>query len=507
MPAEDAPLHDFVMVDRKAYPARGAVRAVPPLVNHRSGVTRESVPVERWAWQKEALEKWAAARYYGIIEAVTGSGKTYLAMEAWRRLVERHKHTYTLVVVPSITLQGQWYERLSQQFPEIRVARLGNGHDDTFAAGKICVAVVNSVVGVGREASEARLHGLFDHCRKFRENRSFLIADECHHYIDAEVFKRVRTLVSYDAVLALSATVGANFAIRGLGEIVYTYTFADAVRRGDLPPLTLLNVKCRLDTDERRKYDDLSDQIRSQITYLQRIYEEEFEQDEFSEDFWSVLRRIDREAGPDGEPAIRRLMITFFKRAGILYLARDKQSVARDLIGTLLGSPNRRKVIVFFERIASAEDGAAILELEAAKIFQDAIATVGLWTGVLHSELKDVERRRVIDEFRSNARGVLFVCRMLDEGFDVPDVDAAVLVASTKSKRQRVQRIGRVLRRGDGQKQPVVLTLFCEQTTDQFVVAADRELFGEDTTIETVTAAQAREFLQGHRRERKHGGV
>jgi superfamily II DNA or RNA helicase len=177
------------------------------------------------------------------------------------------------------------------------------------------------------------------------------------------------------------------------------------------------------------------------------------------------------------------------------------------LIGTLLGSPNRRKVIVFFERIASAEDGAAILELEAAKIFQDAIATVGLWTGVLHSELKDVERRRVIDEFRSNARGVLFVCRMLDEGFDVPDVDAAVLVASTKSKRQRVQRIGRVLRRGDGQKQPVVLTLFCEQTTDQFVVAADRELFGEDTTIETVTAAQAREFLQGHRRERKHGGV
>lgn len=492
-------MHDFIVVEGKAYPATGAVCEIAPSGADRSTARREAKPAEQWAWQKEALVKWADAGFHGMIEAVTGSGKTYLAMEAWRRLVERHKQTYTLVVVPSITLQDQWYERLTSQFPATRVARLGNGRNETFAHGKICVAVVNSVVGVGHGAPEARLHGLFEHCRNFRENRSFLIADECHHYVTGEVFQRVRTLVRYDAVLALSATVGEKFAIPGLGKIVYTYTFADAVRRGDLPPLTLLNVKCRLYPDEQRRYDDLGGEIRSQTTYLKHIYEVEFDEANVSEDFWNTLKRIDRQAGPDGDPAVRKLMILFFKRSEILYLARDKQSVAQNLIGTLLQSQNRRKVIVFFERIASAEDGAAILELKAAKIFQNAIATAGIWTGVLHSELKEVDRRRVIEAFRRETRGVLFVCRMLDEGFDVPDVDAAVLVASTKSKRQRVQRIGRVLRRGDGKKQPVVLTLFCEQTTDQFVIAADRELFGEATTIKTVSAAEAREFLRAQR--------
>lgn len=494
MPRTELVVQQFVVVDGKAYPASGPVDAVPR--GKPSNAQNPSAKSERWGWQKEALDRWSAAGHIGIIEAVTGSGKTFLAMEAWRRLLKRHSDTYTLVVVPSITLQEQWVVRLEENFPGKRIARLGNGHHESFRDGKICVAVVNSVVGVGRTAPEARLLSLFEHCRRHRDNRSFLIADECHHYIEAEVFKRVRTLVKYNAVLGLSATVGAHFQVQGLGKIVYSYTFADAVRRGDLPPLTLLNVRCQLHADERKQYQSLSDSIREQADYVQRLFAEEFAEDDFSsEDFWLTLKRLDRQAGPEGEPAIRKLMVLLFKRSAIVYQSREKQSAACTLIRDLLSSPQRRKVIVFFERIVTAEESAERVELEAAQNCRNEVAARGLWTGIIHSGLDDSERRAVLDEFRRAERGIFFACRMLDEGFDVPDVDAAVLVASTKSKRQRVQRIGRVLRRGDGKKQPVVLTLFCDQTTDHLVVAKDRELFGEQTTIHKLCVNEAQAFL------------
>lgn len=488
-------LQRFIISDHKAYPADGKACSIAP---ERSSTVAESTAATsaRWGWQRVALEKWEAAGRHGIVEAVTGSGKTYLAMEAWRRMAERHKQTYTLVVVPSILLQQQWHMRLRERFPDLRIALLGGGHKDSFKNGKICIAVINSVVGVGRSSDDARLHALFEHCRKFPENRSFLIADECHHYIHAEIFSRVRELVRYDAVLALSATVGESYQVKGLGKIVHSHTFADAIRQGDMPPLTLINVRCRLHEDEQRKHDDLTDSIREQLSYVQRFFAAAFDDSDLNDDFWQRLKAIDRAAGPDGEPAIRRLMVLFFKRTEVLHTAREKMRSAQHLVRAVLQSGKRRKVLLFFERIASAQDSAEAIALSSAKVLQLALATHELWTGVLHSGMDRVEREKTVAEFRQASHGILFTCRMLDEGFDVPDVDAAVIVASTKSRRQRVQRIGRVLRVGDGQKQPVVVTLFCERTLDADVVQDDRDLFGDETEIHSLTLGEAAAFIR-----------
>ena len=77
-----------------------------------------------------------------------------------------------------------------------------------------------------------------------------------------------------------------------------------------------------------------------------------------------------------------------------------------------------------------------------------------MWCRVLHSGLDQKERKSVLDEFRVNGVSALLTCRVLDEGLDVPQIDAALLVASTQSRRQRIQRIGRALRKGDGNKTP-----------------------------------------------------
>ena len=79
-------------------------------------------------------------------------------------------------------------------------------------------------------------------------------------------------------------------------------------------------------------------------------------------------------------------------------------------------------------------------------------------------------------------------CRVLDEGIDIPEIDAAILVASTQTERQRVQRIGRALRKGAGTR-PLIVTLYAEGTSDQNVVSNDDELFCGDATIYRERAA------------------
>ena len=57
-------------------------------------------------WQIEALAAWNAASRCGVIEAVTGTGKTFLGVLAAREQLERGGKV--VVLVPGKTLAGQW---------------------------------------------------------------------------------------------------------------------------------------------------------------------------------------------------------------------------------------------------------------------------------------------------------------------------------------------------------------------------------------------------------------
>jgi superfamily II DNA or RNA helicase len=158
-------------------------------------------------------------------------------------------------------------------------------------------------------------------------------------------------------------------------------------------------------------------------------------------------------------------------------------ALATDLI-RLLVQDGCKKVIVFFERIDSAEDVQEDVALETASKLRARIQeAMQIWCRVFHSGLQRAEREQVLVEFRANKQSALLACRCLDEGIDIPEVDAAILVASTQSRRQRIQRIGRTLRRGDGEKRPLIITLFCQETRDENVIQNDAEIFAGVATF------------------------
>ena len=71
---------------------------------------------------------WHRCGRRGVIEAVTGSGKTDVALTAIDDAVNRG--LFALVIVPSRVLMEQWHERLGRWMPDAEIGRLGDGYRD-----------------------------------------------------------------------------------------------------------------------------------------------------------------------------------------------------------------------------------------------------------------------------------------------------------------------------------------------------------------------------------------
>ncbi len=155
-------------------------------------------------------------------------------------------------------------------------------------------------------------------------------------------------------------------------------------------------------------------------------------------------------------------------------------------------------MLVFFERIAAADlVDDRIDQRAAAKLKARAPHSMPqLWCKVCHSGMNSTERETVLHEFRKNDTSALLVCRSFDEGIDIPEVDAAILVASTQSKRQRIQCIGRTLRRGNGNKRPIILTLYANGTSDGRVTEEDAKAFMDVATVHESNGKNAAAVLQ-----------
>lgn len=71
----------------------------------------------------------------------------------------------------------------------------------------------------------------------------------------------------------------------------------------------------------------------------------------------------------------------------------------------------------------------------------------GCTAAAVHSEHSADEREERMEVLRGGAGAALAAPQILDEGVDVPDADLGIVMASNRSRRQMIQRLGRVLRK------------------------------------------------------------
>ena len=356
-------------------------------------------------WQAEAVDVWAK-ELRGIARVVTGGGKTVFSYLCLEKFFAEHSDGRAIIVVPTVALLDQWFVDVcdATDLDESEVTCYSGGSRPE-RPSRINILVLNTARRVSRELSEL--------------SPTILIVDECHR---TGAIENSRALEGFhEAALGLSATpereADDGFESRIvpiLGPIIYAYDYLQARDDGVIVDFDLVNIQIALDGDDVNRLPILSE-------------------------------KRDRLVRRQGDPSeLQRLQEVASKK-----IAGSAEYAMRIPWAVKLALYHRgERVIIFHERVASLGR------------ITDLLAEFGQNSVAYHSHLSESHRRDNLRLFRRGMVNILVTCRALDEGANVPEANVAIVAHSTSSTRQRIQRLGRVLRPAPGKTHAVVYTLY-----------------------------------------------
>ena len=414
--------------------------------------------LELHPWQRSACDAWFDADYRGTIKVVTGAGKTVVALAIMERLQRFDPELRVAVVVPTIVLMNQWHQAILEHsnLPQHAVGRLGGGQCDTFDdSTRILIAVLAS--------ARKQLPPLLD---ADLARHLLLVGDECHRVGAPEMSRVLETRRAYS--LGLSATPERSEDLpddatdsrrRDFGPIVYEMTFAQAIELDVLPPFKIDHYGLSLTAEERRQYIMLSNSItdaRRELVNSSAAARKAGGGERLL--LWA--RRVSSRRGELG-PIASRFVNDTTRRKQLLYRAQSRTEATVALVRDALKTRSDARVIIFHESISEVIGLFVRLESE------------GLPTVMEHSELSAELRDKSLELFGDGIAQVVVSARSLIEGYNVPEADLGIVAASSSSPRQRIQSIGRVLRRhrGSGGEEKVsrVAVLYMHDTVDEAI--------------------------------------
>lgn len=427
------------------------MRASPPVGSSSRPPAHDELP-KLHAWQARALAAWRAAGSHGIVEAVTGAGKTRVALEA---LIEDIAAGMAgVVIVPTLDLMDQWSKILERSMTptgrRVRVGRLGGGSADSLRHHDVLIVT----------AASAARHELFDPRRE-----GILVADEVHHLgaetwslgLEEDFVHRLGLTATYEREdLGLEEFVTPYF-----GKIVYSLRYAEALKDGVIAHFRVLFAGCELLPTERAAYDDANEKAGR---YRARLINEYGLP---AEPFGRFMRAVQvaRASGEEGAGKFAGFYLSAFaKRRALLSEATAKFDLLADVAPAIKSAD---RTIAFANTKVAAHKVVEILGRR------------GVAGRVLTADMDLDERRGVFAGFEDGEHELVAAPKLLDEGVDVPSADLAIVLASSRSRRQLVQRMGRVIRPKPDGREARVLILFTEGTSEDPALGANEDFLDE----------------------------
>ncbi len=360
-------------------------------------------------YQEAALCSWDISGRRGIIALPTGGGKTRVAIGAILRT-----HVSTLILVPTRVLLQQWVSSLKTELG-IDAGILGDG---TREIQNLTVATFESAY-----RNMATLGDQFE----------LLIIDEVHHF-GHSVRDEALEMSMAPFRLGLTATPPEEqiwherMAVL-VGPMVYEMGLED-LRGRYLADFELLRLHVELNHDERL------------------LYEREIQS-------FRMIHQAFRDAAPQGtwKDFVFYASRTEAGRKGLTGLR-----VAQDL----LAYPQAKRQALSQILTRHLDDKVLIFTADTATAYL--IAKTHLLMP-LTSEISRKEREEAVRWFRENEISKMVSCQVLNEGFDVPDANIAVILGGRRGTREHLQRIGRILRWKEGQKAKIY-ELVCNRTIE-----------------------------------------
>jgi superfamily II DNA or RNA helicase len=404
-------------------------------------------------WQREAVRAWLAAGR-GTLEIFTGGGKSLVALACAEEAAAIVPDLRIAVVVPTEALARQWIDvfRRYSNVDESDVGLLGAGGNDSLADHRVLVCVLNSAAKkLPTQARDAQ--------------PLMLVVDECHR-AGAPTFAKVLDAPARFR-LGLSATPDRDeidddgeplefdeqLVGRSLGGVVYRFGLRDARAIGWLPDYEVHHHGLTLLPAERQEYEQLSRRIDEAADDLRDLGGE------------STRARQLQTRQDDVGRAARAYVALTSNRKDLLYRAAERGRVAVRIVSSAL-EVGERRVLLFHERVA-----------DAIALYETLSETLPMGVRLEHSKLSDGVRATALADFRTGDAPILVSVKSLIEGIDVPDADVGVSVAASSSVRQRIQSLGRVLRRRFDETAPTksaeMHLLYMTDTVDEVIYSKE----------------------------------
>jgi RNA polymerase primary sigma factor len=299
-----------------------------------------------------------------------------------------------------------------------------------------------------------------------------LIADECHG-LGGKTLRRA-LLPQYEERLGLTATLErgddavTELLLPYFGGICYRYGFAEAIADGVCARPRVAFVGVELSGAERAEYVAVEQRLVSARQHLRLVPKMPLEP--FGDFLAAVAHLAERDAGADGRAA-RDYLDAFSKRRHIVAQSSGKY----ELLGSLAPAiKDAEGALVFTETVRAANH--AINRL-------DPLVAVDLITGSTGRS----QRREILDDLRVRKLDAVAAPRVLDEGIDVPDANLGVVMSASRTRRQMIQRMGRILRRKRAGVAARFVIMFAKDTLEDPASRIERDGFLDE--IERISEA------------------
>ena len=369
-------------------------------------------------YQQRALEAWASAGHRGVVVLPTGAGKTILALKAMEVL-----QVSTLIVAPTLPLLDQWARFISRFFG-VEPGILGGGRHDLKG---ITVSTYDSA---------------YLRAEEIGDKYEFVILDEAHHAA-AEGYSQIGEMLASPYRLGLTATFeredGRHVILLGLvGGVVFRMRPGDLAGK-HLAEFEVIRIPVDLTKKEREAYEESSSEYRASLKRAGLRLAS-------LEDFKKLVMRS------GVSPAARTALLARNRARKIAINSEAKI----EALNRILQAHRRDKVIAFTEFNDVAERISAQFLIP-----------------LITHRTPSTERQEVLDGFRFGRYSKIVTSKVLDEGLDVPDARIGIILGGTGSRREFVQRLGRILRKKAG-KQAILYEVVSKGTMETRVSSRRR---------------------------------
>ncbi|MEJ2770928.1 MULTISPECIES: DEAD/DEAH box helicase [unclassified Stygiolobus] len=372
-------------------------------------------------YQKEALDVWLE-KGSGVIALPTGAGKTVIGIGA----IAYVKKSALVVTFTKVQMM-QWRDSILR-FTDVEKSMVGLYYSGEKNVKPITVTTY---------------HTAYRHMGELADKFEVLVIDEAHH-LPADKFKVIALSSFASRRLALSATPvredGKHEELfKLMGGLIYFKTPQELIQKGFLAPFEIIQVKVELTPQEKLEYNKLLNKFRS-LAKGRKV---------------SQLLELVKKGEEDAVEAIK----VYNELKKLTNLAKKKVEKVKEIVEKEKGN----KILIFTQYVEQAEEIANLL-----KAF--------LITG----KMSKSERERVLSVFKGIKSGVLVLTTVGDEGLDIPDANVGIIVTGTGSRRQFIQRLGRLLRPSNGKKARLY-ELVTKGTAEEYQAVKRKEIIYEDS--------------------------